>query len=77
MSSRPLRSADQVRFAKIAAHLGDEFHHAILAMDGDYACRSRLDPRVHVSYPEITFRKGHTAQMLSGFAGACESCDRT
>jgi len=51
----------QVRFAKIAAHLGDEFHHAILAMDGDYACRSRLDPRVHVSYPEITFRKGHTA----------------
>src|SRR5581483_8930632 len=33
----------QVRFTKLAAHFGERFRHAVVAMDHDYGCRARLD----------------------------------
>lgn len=50
----------QVRFAAIANHFGDRFRHAVYAMDGDLACRERLDPRLDVTFPTIPLRKGDT-----------------
>lgn len=48
----------QVRFAALAAHLGDAWQHIIVAMDGNTACRERLPPGLDVSFPDIDHRKG-------------------
>ena len=48
----------QVRFAALAAHLGDSWRHMIVAMDGNTECRERLPPGLDVSFPEIDHRKG-------------------
>ena len=34
----------QTRFAAVANHFGRRWRHAIIAMDGNIACRERLDP---------------------------------
>jgi glycosyltransferase involved in cell wall biosynthesis len=57
----------QIRFTKLAAHLGDRFQHAVIAMDGDYSCRSRVDPALDVTYPEISFAKGRTVANVVRF----------
>lgn len=50
----------QVRFCAIANHFGDRWRHGIVAMDGNTACRERLDPRLSISFPKIDIRKGDT-----------------
>jgi glycosyltransferase involved in cell wall biosynthesis len=50
----------QVRFAALANRFGREFRHAIVAMDGNTACRERLDPGLDVTFPEVEIRKGDT-----------------
>jgi glycosyltransferase involved in cell wall biosynthesis len=50
----------QVRFAAIANHLGGRYRHAIVAMDGNLACRERLDPALDVTFPDIPVAKGDT-----------------
>ena len=57
----------QVRLAKLIAHLGDRYRHAIVAMDGDYACRSRLPANLDIDFPRVPFRKGRTVANVWNF----------
>ncbi len=50
----------QVRTAALINRFGERFRHRILAMDGNYACRERIDAGIDVGYPELVFRKGDT-----------------
>jgi glycosyltransferase involved in cell wall biosynthesis len=50
----------QVRFAAIANHFGRRWRHAIVALDGNLACRERLDPGLDLSFPQIALPKGDT-----------------
>lgn len=50
----------QVRFARIANHFGARYRHAIVAMDGNLACRERLDPSLSVTFPNIKLHKSNT-----------------
>jgi len=50
----------QVRFAAIVNHFGRRWRHAVIAMDGNLACRERLDPALDVEFPSFTVRKGDT-----------------
>ena len=56
----------QVRFAAVANHFGRRFRHAIVAMDGDFSCRERLDTGLDVSFPTVEVRKGDTAGTVRG-----------
>jgi glycosyltransferase involved in cell wall biosynthesis len=60
----------QIRFAKLAAHLGRQFRHAVVAMDGDYSCRTRLDPDLDILYPAVPVHKGRTASNVVHFRKA-------
>ncbi len=57
----------QVRFATIANHFGPRYRHAVVAMDGNTACRERLDPALDVTFPTIDMRKGDTLGNLRRF----------
>ena len=57
----------QTRFAAIANHFGRRWRHAIVAMDGNTACRERLAPDLDVSYPAVEIRKGDTLGNLWRF----------
>lgn len=59
----------QVRFAALAAAFGDRFRHAIVAMDGDLACRERLDATLDIAWPEIAVVKGDTFGNRRRFRG--------
>ena len=50
----------QMRFAAIANHWGPRWRHAVVAMDGNTACRDRLDPALGVTFPPVEVRKGDT-----------------
>jgi len=54
----------QVRFAATANRFGRAWRHAIVAMDGDTACRERLDPALDVTFPTVALRKGDTLGNL-------------
>ncbi len=41
----------QTRFAAIANHFGRRYRHVIVAMDGNYACRDRLEPGLDIDFP--------------------------
>jgi glycosyltransferase involved in cell wall biosynthesis len=43
----------QVRFAAIANHFGRSFRHMIVSLDGNLACRERLDPGLDATFPSI------------------------
>jgi len=60
----------QVRFAALANRFGPAFRHAIVAMDGNTACRERLDPALDVTYPAIDIRKGDTLGNRRRFRAA-------
>jgi glycosyltransferase involved in cell wall biosynthesis len=47
----------QVRFASIANHFGAAFRHIVVSLDGDLACRERLDPGLDVTFPKVTATK--------------------
>lgn len=57
----------QTRFAAIANHFGRRWRHAIIAMDGNIACRERLDPSLDVTFPAIEIRKGDTLGNIRRF----------
>jgi glycosyltransferase involved in cell wall biosynthesis len=48
----------QVRFCAIANHFGRRWRHAVIAMNGDLACRERLGSGLDVSFPQVDIRKG-------------------
>ena len=47
----------QVRFAAIANHFGREFRHIIVSLDGNLACRERLDSGLDAEFPTIPAQK--------------------
>ena len=57
----------QVRFATLAGVFGERFRHAVIAMDGNIACRERLDPALDIAWPEIAIAKGDTLGNLRRF----------
>ncbi|MDQ2804732.1 MAG: glycosyltransferase family 4 protein [Pseudomonadota bacterium] len=57
----------QVRFAALANRFGAAWRHTILAMDGNHACRERLDPGLDVAYLDVPGRKGATFGNLREF----------
>ena len=57
----------QVRFAAIANRFGGAFRHAVVAMDGNTACRERLSPELDVSFPAVEIRKGDTLGNVRRF----------
>lgn len=54
----------QMRFASIANHFGRRWRHAVVAMDGNLACRERLDPGLDVAFPDLGLRKGDLVGSL-------------
>jgi glycosyltransferase involved in cell wall biosynthesis len=54
----------QVRFAALANRFGRAWRHAVVAMDGNTACRERLDPALDVTFPAVALRKGDTLGNL-------------
>jgi glycosyltransferase involved in cell wall biosynthesis len=47
----------QVRFASLANHFGPDFRHLIVALDGNLACRARLNPELDAWFPEVAAPK--------------------
>lgn len=48
----------QTRFATLANRLGTKYRHTIIALDGDLACASRLDPGVDARVETMRLSKG-------------------
>lgn len=57
----------QARFAAVANRFGSRWQHAVVAMDGDTACRERLRPDLPVSFPQVAVRKGDTLGNVRRF----------
>jgi glycosyltransferase involved in cell wall biosynthesis len=57
----------QVRFCTLADRLGPAWHHDIVAMDGNTACRERLAPHVSAGFPNLDITKGDTLGNLARF----------
>ncbi len=60
----------QIRFTTVANHFGPRWRHAIVAMDGNLACRERLLPGVQATFPELDIRKGDTLGNVRRFRAA-------
>lgn len=60
----------QVRFAQLANRFGRSFRHRLLAMDGAYDCRERLDPALDVQILDVPVRKGRTLENATRFRRA-------
>jgi glycosyltransferase involved in cell wall biosynthesis len=43
----------QVRFAALANHFGGKYRHMVIALEGNTACRQRLDAGLDISYPTV------------------------
>jgi glycosyltransferase involved in cell wall biosynthesis len=54
----------QVRFAALANRFGRRWRHLVFAMDGNLACRERLDAGLDVTFPTLALRKGDTLGNL-------------
>lgn len=50
----------QVRFATMANHFGARYRHAVIAMDGNIACRERIAADIEMVFPALQFNKGDT-----------------
>lgn len=57
----------QIRLVTIANHFGPAWRHAVIAMDGNTACRERLRPELAVEFPAVDIRKGDTAGNVLRF----------
>nr|WP_294507702.1 glycosyltransferase [uncultured Rhodopila sp.] len=62
----------QVRFACVANRFGRRWRHAIVAMDGNSACRERLNPDLDAIYPPIVLPKGNALRTV----GRCRAALR-
>ncbi len=49
----------QIRTTKIINHLGKAFRHSIVALDGNYACKSRLANKAPVDFPSVPTERKH------------------
>ena len=47
----------QVRFAALANQFGHRYRHLVVAMDGNYACASRLATGLDIAYPPVIVTK--------------------
>jgi glycosyltransferase involved in cell wall biosynthesis len=43
----------QVRFAALANHFGAAFRHIVVSLDGNLACRERLEPALDIRFPPV------------------------
>ena len=59
----------QVRFAAIANHFGSAFRHIVVSLDGNLACRERLDPGLDVTFPAI--RATRNAMLSNAWRYRC------
>lgn len=50
----------QVRFAALANRFGRGWRHAVIAMDGDTACRERLHPDLDIIFPVVDQRNANS-----------------
>jgi glycosyltransferase involved in cell wall biosynthesis len=57
----------QVRFCAVANRLGQRVRHVVLAMDGNVAAASRLDPALELEFPAVPVIKGDTRGNLLRF----------
>jgi glycosyltransferase involved in cell wall biosynthesis len=57
----------QVRFAQLANRFGGNAQHMIVSLNGDVACREKLDPSLDVQFPQAGHRRG---RILRGIAHA-------
>jgi glycosyltransferase involved in cell wall biosynthesis len=57
----------QIRLSTLANHFGVAWRHAVIAMDGNTACRERLRPDLIIDFPGIKIRKGNTAANVLHF----------
>ena len=60
----------QARFTTLANRLGPRLRHLVVAMDGRYGCRERLDPALDIRFPAVEIRKGDTRGNLRRFRAA-------
>ena len=54
----------QVRFATVANRLGSYIRHTVVALNGETACREKLDPALDVSFPPSGHRAGRMAPAV-------------
>jgi glycosyltransferase involved in cell wall biosynthesis len=54
----------QMRFTTLANRFGDQFRHAVVAMDGRLEARALLDPALDVRFPQVAGVKGETRGNL-------------
>ncbi len=58
----------QARFCAVANHHGPALRHAIVAMNRDLSCSTRLRMDLDVRYPEVTVRPGDLLGNVGRFA---------
>jgi glycosyltransferase involved in cell wall biosynthesis len=58
----------QVRFCTLTDRLGPAWHHDVVAMDGNTACRERVAPGVSIDFPGMDIKKGDTLGNVRRFA---------
>ena len=61
----------QARFAAVANHFGAAFRHIIVSLDGNLACRQRLDPALDVTFHARERIEGRDGGRMPGDTGAC------
>ena len=54
----------QTRFATVANRLGTAVRHSIVALNGETACREKLDPALDVAFPPSGHRAGRMAEAM-------------
>ena len=55
----------QVRFASLANHLGDACRHLVISLNGDTACREKLDAGLDVRLPEAGHARGAAVRAVA------------
>lgn len=60
----------QIRFVRLVNRFGDAYRHTVLAMDGVYDCRDRVDPSVALDLSPLVIAKGDTLANLWRFRRA-------
>lgn len=67
----------QARFTTLANHLGPEWRHVIVAMDGVTTARERLAPGLDVTFPPLAVRKGDLLGNVRRFRAMLRSLSPT
>ena len=67
----------QARFTTLVNHLGSDWRHIIVAMDGVTTARERLAPGLDVTFPSLTNRKGDLLGNVRRFRALLRSLSPT